>query len=69
MLMVHAVDRNPFNWGALTAAGAQEGQAVFEPSWAAKSPVGEQAMITNVDAEHTEKVDADDSPSQSRPAK
>jgi len=30
MLMVHAVDRNPLHWGALTAAGAQERQAVFQ---------------------------------------
>ena len=69
MLMVHAVDRNPLHWGALTAAGAQERQAVFQPSWADKSPVRQQAMIADIDAEHAEKIDADDSPSQSRPAK
>jgi len=42
---------------------------VFQPSWAAKSPVRQQAMIADVDTECSEKVEADHSPSQSRPAK
>ncbi len=54
VLVVHAVNGNPASRAILQIAHAQRGQRMFKPFWAAESPVGQQAVISDRNAHHSE---------------
>src|SRR5215470_254111 len=68
VLVVAAVDRNPARRSVLQAAKPKERERVLEPFRAAEAAVGEQAMITEVNAEHAEHVVAHDRKDHAGPA-
>src|SRR5262245_30447036 len=60
VLVVPAMDRDPACRGVLQTAESEDGERVLEPFRAAETPVRQQAVIAEVDAENAEDVVAHD---------
>src|SRR5262245_61511730 len=68
MLVVTTVDRDPARRGVLQAAKPQDRQRVLEPFRTSEAAMGEQPMVTEVNAEHAEHIVAYDRKDDAGPA-
>jgi len=58
--MVHSMNRDPKKRPPLRAAGAEHGECVLKPMGTRKTTVGQQPMITKIDADHPEEINSRD---------
>ncbi len=68
ILMMPAMRRDPIRRRILHRTHPHHGEGMFQPERAGEAAMGQQAVITNVDAEHAEDVDAEQVKDHAAPA-
>ena len=68
VVMMSSMDRNPAGGSFLQVQQADQGQAVLKPSRTGETAMREQAVVTEIDAEAAEEIDAEHGEREARPA-